>query len=156
MRNVCWFINTLLSLKTYWLRGVWGHLLCFQLAKHCLDGDRGDLNWIKTEALLPFPLFLSSFDMEIPQTGSCRMWNLFKSPLRLIDNASSSSYGCRGQEHIYATLACSSSCVYCGDDKWERTHISSQRTSRSFLLSNGFTFVPSSPSIRPRTESIVF
>lgn len=44
----------------------------------------------------------------------------------------------------------------CGDDKWERTHISPLRSAHSFSPSNGFTSVPSSPSIRPRTESIVF
>lgn len=55
-------------------------------------------------------------------------------------------------QHLQAPF----SCVWAGDDKWERTHISPLRSSHSFWASNGFTSVSSSPSIRPRTESIVF
>lgn len=104
-----------------------------------------------------FLFFLSKFDMKVPQARGhsvVKCLLAFFLLLTLIDNAPIFTYRCWGQQ--YATIAYSSSCVYAADDKWGRTHISPLRTSRSFLPGNGFTSMPSSPSIRPRTESIVF
>ncbi len=154
MRGTCLFTNTLLSLKTYWLCGVTCLAPAAGKAPPQMGTERILTEW---RQLLCFLLLFFHFglDMEIPQAGGQSVfWPFLELPLRLIDNAPISTYGCRGQEH--ATLICSSSCVYAADDKWERTHISPLRTWRSFLSGNGFTSVPSSPSIRPRTESIVF
>lgn len=136
---------------------VWGRFPCSQPAKHCFRwAQRG--SWLSQDScFVSLSFFLSEFDMKIPQARGhsvVKCLLAFFLLLTLIDNAPISTYRCWGQQH--ATIAYSPSCVYAADDKWGRTHISPLRTSRSFLPGNGFTSVPSSPSIRPRTESIVF
>ena len=125
-------------------------VLCLALSRKssASDVDREDLDWVKTAAVFPFTFFLSAYDMEIPQEE----WHkVAKWLLAFFGNAAEINRHfptCHTCVLIY--------CVYAGNDKWERTHISPLRTWRSFLPGNGFTSVPSSPSIRPRTESIAF
>lgn len=125
------FTDTLLSLKNYWLT----YLLFFHLAKKATtDRCKENIDWAKIQSFLPFE---------------------FSALLRSSSEAPTSTWE-EGRMLLFNAALTSSRSLKRSVDIWERTRISSVRTWRRFPTSNGFTSVPSSPSIRPRMESMVF
>lgn len=132
----------------------WQHVAGMKVSTQRISADQ---NTVALFALEFFRVFFLALPPDSTQSSQRRVCRMFPS-VSLI--ATRGFYLCWRIFFyffvIFLRMDFSSMPSHSGADGWKRTHISCLCSRLGFLLRNGFTSVPSSPSIRPRTESIVF